>query len=186
MLTQDLTAQTETVTIVNLPVITKGTQGAQGVTTQDLKDAGRNHVSMYTITPVLTTATDTLQLLTYTKAGVSNLATATPPIVTAGKNFRVTRLSATYIATATSGYGLIKLRFNTSGVVVIGSPVAAILAVGAGTPATANSTGSMEAIMDEGWEFAAGTGVGISVQGLAGITGAAVGYVMVSMTGYEY
>ena len=166
--------------------ITKGTQGATGFTTQDLKDAGRNAVHYYMVIPVLTSATDTLQSLTGTKAGATVAATTTPAVVTTGKTYRVTRLSATYIATATSGYAIVRLRFNTAGVVAITSPIAATLCVGASTPATANSTGSEEAALDEGWEFAAATGVGISVQGFAAVTATAVGYVLVSLTGYEY
>ena len=167
-------------------VITKGTQSTTGFTTQDLKDAGRNQVHFYTIIPVLSTATDTLQILTGTKAGLAVIATATPAVVTTGKIFRVTRLAATYIATAVSGYGIVRLRFNTAGVVTINSPIAATLLVGAGAPTTANSTASEEAALDEGWEFAAATGVGISVQGFAAVTPTAVGYVLVSVTGYEY
>jgi hypothetical protein len=171
---------------VTQQAITKGTQGTTGVSTQDLKDAGRNQVHYYMVIPVLTSATDALQSLTGTKSGATVLATATPAVVTAGKTFRVTRMAATYIATATSGYGIVRLRFNTAGVVTITSPVAATIGVGSGAPVTANATSSEEATLDEGWEFAAGTGVGISVQGFAAATATAVGYIFVSLTGYEY
>lgn len=99
---------------------------------------------------------------------------------------RITRVAATYVATAASGYGIVRLRFNTAGVVAITSPIAATLLVGSGAPTTANSTASEEATLDEGWEFAAATGIGISVQGFAAATPTAVGYVLVSVTGYEY
>lgn len=182
-LTPDLTATSEPITP---PSITKGTQGTLGFTIQRLNDAGRNLVTYYMLIPVLATATDVLQSLTGTKSGATVTATATPAVVTTGKNFRVTRFSAIYIATATSGYGIVRLRFNTAGVVAITSPVAATLAVGGGTPATANSTGMVEAILAEGLEFAAATGVGISVQGFAAATATAVGFVMASIVGYEY
>jgi len=177
---------TNSIGIVTQQIITKNAQGTNGVTTQDLKDAGRNQVHYYTLIPVLTSATDTLQSLTGTKASTTVTATATPAVVTTAKTFRVTRLAATYIATAVSGYGIVRLRFQTAGVVTITSPIAATLLVGAGAPTTANSTASEEATLDEGWEFAAGTGVGISVQGFAAVTATAVGYVLVSVTGYEY
>ena len=167
-------------------VLTKGTQGISGVTTQDLKDAGRNQVHYYTLIPVTTSATDTLQTLTGTKSNATVVATATPAVVTTGKTFRVTRMAATYIATATSGYGIVRLRYQPAGVVTITSNIAATLLVGAGAPTTANSTASEEATLDEGWEFAGGTGVGISVQGFAAVTPTAVGFVLVSVTGYEY
>lgn len=169
-----------------LPTITKGTQAATGVTVQELKDAGRNPVHYYTLIPVLTSATDTLQSLTGTKSGATVAATTTPAVVTAGKTLRITRLSATYIATATSGYGIVRLRFNTAGVVAITSPVAMEMCVGAGTPATANSTGSEDAAVPDGLEFAAATGIGVSVQGFAAVTATAVGYVLVSVSGFEY
>lgn len=171
---------------VPLPTITKATQGATGVTTQDLKDAGRNPVTYYMLIPVLTSATDTLQSLTGTKSGATVTATTTPAVVTTGKTFRVSRFACAYIATATAGYGIVRLRFNTAGVVAITSPIALTLAVGAGTPATAGSANTEDAAIPDGIEFAAGTGVGISAQGFAAATATAVGYVFASITGYEY
>ena len=177
---------TQPVSIATAPATAKNIQGANALPTQDLKDAGRNQIHFYTVIPVLTSATDTLQVLTATKSGVTVAATATPAVVTAAKTLRVTRMAATYIATAVSGYGIIRLRFNTAGVVAITSPVAATLAVGSSAPVTANATDTEEASIDEGWEFAAGTGIGISTQGFSGVTGTAVGYLIVSCTGYEY
>lgn len=171
---------------VTQQVITKGNQGTNGITTQDLKDAGRNQVHYYTLIPVLSTSTDTLQLLTGTKGAATVTATATPAVVTTGKTFRVTRLAATYIATAVSGYGIVRLRYTIGGVVTIAGNIAATLVIGSSAPTTANSTASEEATLDEGWEFSAGTGVGVSVQGFAAVTPTAVGYVLVSLTGYEY
>lgn len=177
---------TNSIGTVQQAALTKGTQGATGVSTQDLKDAGRNPVHFYTLIPVLTSATDTLQSLTGTKSGATVTATTTPAVVTAGKTLRITRIQAGYIATATSGYGIARLRFNTGGVAAITSPIAATIAVGAGTPTTANSTNSEEAAFPDGIEFAAGTGIGVSVQGFAAATPTAVGYIFVSITGYEY
>ena len=171
---------------VPLPVLTKSAQGATGISTQDLKDAGRNPVHYYMLIPVLATATDALQSLTGTNGGVTVAATLTPAVVTAGKKLRITRLAASYIATATSGYAIVRLRYNVASLVSITGPVAATIAIGSGTPAVANATGSEEAILDEGWEFAAGGSVGISVQGFAAATATATGYVMASITGYEY
>jgi hypothetical protein len=182
-----LTAETtKVIGTVNSPTITKGTQSTTGITVQALNDAGRNIVTYYTVIPVLATATDTLQSLTGTKSGATVTATTTPAVVTTGKTLRITRFSATYVATATSGYGIARLRFNTGGVAAITSPVAATLAVAAGTPATANSGASEDASIAEGKEFAAGTGIGISVQGFAAATATAVGYMFVSVSGYEY
>ena len=185
-ITGALPAGAASIGTVQQAAITKGAQGATGVMTQDLKDAGRNQIHFYMLIPVLTSATDTLQSLTGTKSGATVAATATPAAVTAGKTLRITRIAASYIATAVSGYGIVRLRFNTAGVVAVNSPIAATLAVGAGTSGAANSVGIEEATLEEGWEFAAATGVGISVQGFAAATATAVGYVLVSVTGYEY
>ena len=181
-----MAAGTASIGTVQQTAITKGTQGTTGITTQDLKDAGRNAVTYYMVIPVLTSATDTLQSLTGTKAGATVTATTTPDVVTTGKTLRITRLAATYIATTVTGYGIVRLRFNSAGVVAITSPVAATMAVGAGTSNAANSTGMEQATLGDGWEFAAGTGIGISAQGFAAATATAVGYVMVSVTGFEY
>ena len=185
-ITNALPAGTNSIGTFQPPAITKGTQGTIGITTQALNDAGRNPIHYYTLIPVITTAIDTLQNLTGTKAGATVAATTTPAVVTAGKTFRVTRLAATYISTAVSGYGIVRLRHNTAGVVTITSPLAATLVIGNGAPVTANAADSEEATISEGWEFAAATGIGISVQGFAAVTATAVGYVMVSITGYEY
>ena len=183
---QGAAVQSDGSVLVQPQALTKGTQGANGFMTQDLKDSGRNMVHYYMVIPVLTSATDTLQSLTGTKAGATVAATTTPAVVTTGKTFRVTRFAAAYVSTATSGYGMVRLRFNTGGVVAITSPIAATLMAGSNTPGTANASGMVEASLDEGWEFPAGTGVGISVAGYAAVTLTAVGYVMCSITGYEY
>ena len=185
-ITNALPAGTNSIGTTLPPTITKGTQGAVGMTTQDLKDAGRNAVHYYTLIPVLSTATDTLQTLTGTKSIATILATTTPAVVATNKSFRVTRMAATYIATATSGYGIVRLRAQPAGVVTITSPIFATLAVGSGAPTTANACDTEEATLDEAIEFAAGFGVGISVQGFSGVTPTAVGYLLVSLTGYEY
>ena len=166
--------------------LTKGTQGATGFTTQDLKDAGRNLVCYYTLIPVLTTVTDTLQSLTGTKGGATVAATTTPAVVTTGKNFRVSSITATYIATAVSGYALVRVRAQPAGDASLTSPVVATFAVGSSAPGTANAVDCVMEDFPDGSEFAAGVGIGISVQGLAGVTATAVGYVMVSINGYEY
>lgn len=146
----------------------------------------RAPVTYYTVIPVLTSATDTLLSLTGTKGGVTVAAATAPAVVTAGKTFRLEHFWATYIATATSGYAVARLRYNTGGLVVIGSPVLHTLAVGAGTPATANSTGMEDADFPEGLEVPAGAGIGISAQGFAAATPTAVGYIFAAVIGFEY
>lgn len=166
--------------------LTKGTQGANGLSIQALKDAGRNVTNYFMNSQVVSTATETLQSLTGYKSGVAVAATTTPAVVTTGKIYRIQRIAVTYVAIATAGSIQVNLRANLAGTVVIGSPLVSSMLVGAGA-ATAGV--SQTAIYDipGGMEFAAGTGIGITVQGIGATgTAAAVGYAKVSIEGYEY
>ncbi len=147
----------------------------------------RSHCTFYTAAPAAGVATETLLSLTATRNGATVAATTTPAVVTAGKTLRVTGFTATYIATGTTGYAVVRMRANTAGVVTATSPVYRTLAAGAGTPTAANSSGpASSSIPIDGVEFPAGTGIGVTVQCLTGVTGAAAGFVVVEVTGYEY
>jgi hypothetical protein len=150
------------------------------------RDPARGHVTYYTLIPVAGSSSDTLLSLTGTKNGATVTATTTPAVVTAGKNFFCQRFTATFVATSTSVYAVVRLRFNTNGTVVIGSPVAASIYVGAGTPGTANSTGIGEAPLPDGLFFPAGTGVGISAQTFTGTTATSGGLVAAAIGGFEF
>jgi len=164
----------------------KGTQGAYAVATQDLKDAGRNLTCYYMATQVVSSATDTLVSLTGYKSGAAVAATTTPAVVSAGKTYRINMIIVTYIAVTTAGTIHFALRANTSGVVAIGSPEVFEYAIGA-SAATAGISQTVCIPVPDGLEFAAGTGIGISMQGFGATgTAAAVGYGMIALKGYEY
>jgi len=164
----------------------KGTQGVYGVATQNLKDAGRNVTNYFMITQVVSTATDTLVSLTGYKSGAAVGATTTPAVVTAGKTYRINMIVMTYIAVTTAGTIHFTLRANTGGVVAIGSPEVSEYAIGAGA-ATAGVAETVCIPIPDGLEFAAGTGIGVSMQGFGATgTAAAVGYGMIALKGYEY
>jgi hypothetical protein len=165
----------------------KGAQSAFALQTQDFKDTGRNMTNYFMSVPILTTAADVLMSLTGYKGGAAVTATTTPAVVTAGKIYRVNYITITYIATATAGEVRVSLRANLSGVVAVGSPIVQSYVVGTGTPATAGSSQTESIPIPEGMEFAAGTGIGITIVGL-GVTGAVAiaGYAQVSIKGYEY
>jgi hypothetical protein len=171
---------------VTQQVLTKGTQGANGVSTQDLKDSGRNVSTLFMVVPVVTTATDALQSLTGYKSGAAVAATTTPAVVTAGKTYRITAITMTYVGIATAGSARFTLRANSAGVVAIGSAPVATWVVG--TPgATAGFTSQNHVAFPDGFEFAAGTGIGISVEGLSTTqAAAAVGYAQINIYGFEY
>lgn len=171
---------------VTPPTLTKGTQGATGFSTQELHDAGRNQTNYFMSIPVVTTTTDALMSLTGYKAGAAVTATTTPAVVTTGKTYRVTKIVMTYVAIATAGTAKFTLRANTGGVVAIGSPAVVVWVIG-GPSATAGVSQTVDIAVPEGMEFAAGTGVGVSMVGLGATqTAAAVGFGQISIEGYEY
>lgn len=106
--------------IVTPPTLTKGTQGATGFSTQDLKDAGRTAVIYYaTAAAAGTTGTETA--ITLTKAsGTSATSTAVSFAPTSGKRFRIQQLlvSAVGHATGTTQATTFALRINTAGAVI--------------------------------------------------------------------
>lgn len=171
---------------VTQQTITKGTQGATGVTTQDLKDAGRNQTNYFMAAQVVSTATDTLMSLTGYKSGAAVGATTTPAVVTAGKTYRIQSVTIAYIAITTAGTVHFTLRANTGGVVAIGSPAVQEWVVG-GPAATAGIAQTVCIPIPDGMEFAAGTGIGVSMQGFGATgTAAAVGYGTIALNGFEY
>jgi hypothetical protein len=181
---------TDAGSVVAGPTLTKGTQGATGFSTQDLKDAGRNMTNFYMVIQIVSTATDALMALTGYKSGALVAATTTPAVVTAGKTYRITHAVLDYISIATTvGSVRFSLRANLSGVVAIGSPVVCTWEVGDatnGAPVAGQRT-TIPLDFPDGLEFAAGTGIGISMVGLNTVGAAAiVGYGSIRFTGYEY
>ena len=171
---------------VTQQAITKGAQGANGVTTQDLKDAGRNQTNYFMATQVVSTATETLQNLTGYKSNAGVAATTTPAVVTASKTYRVNKIVITYVGVITAGAIQVNLRANAAGVVALASPIVDSWLVGAGA-ATAGVAQTIVINIPDGMEFAAGTGIGITVQGVnATGVAAAAGYAKVSVSGFEY
>lgn len=87
---------------VTQQAITKGTQGAVGVTTQDLKDAGRQAVTLVWERVAGTAAVESA--LTNFTSGVragAALGAATSYTVTAGKTLRIQSISIALTATST-------------------------------------------------------------------------------------
>lgn len=184
--TNSLPAGTNSIGTVLQPTLTKGVQGATGVTTQDLKDAGRNQTNLFMNIPVLATATDTLQSLTGYKAATAVAATTTPAVVSTGKTYCITSISITYVAIATAGTAKFTLRANTVGVVALASPAVCNWVIG-GPAAVAGVSQTYDFSIPGGLEFPAGAGVGISMQGLSATqVAAAVGYGQITIQGYEY
>lgn len=108
---------------VTQQALTKGTQGATGVSTQDLKDAGRTALSFYANNVAAgTSTTETIITLTQSKgtAATSGVTTYTP---TSGKKFRITGITVASRgnSVATAASTVFNLRLNTGGVCVVTS-----------------------------------------------------------------
>jgi hypothetical protein len=147
---------------------------------------GRNVTNYFNALPTVTTNTAALVSLTGYKSGAAVAATTTPAVVTAGKTYRITTLTATYLSLAAATAGIVQLRANLSGTVVVGSPL--VWQTMVGTPAAvAGVSTNISVTFPEGLEFAAGTGIGVTILGVnATGVAAAGGYVLVSISGFEY
>ena len=172
--------------LVQQAALTKGLQGANGVSTQDLKDAGRNQTNYFMAAQVLSTALEALQSLTGYKAGATVSATTTPAVVTTGKTYRINRIAITYIAVLTAGTITVNLRANIAGLATLSSPIVDSWIIGAAA-AVAGVAETIIIELPDGMEFAAGTGLAIGVIGdsATGVA-AASGYAKVSFGGFEY
>lgn len=184
-----VTSVTNPVTVTP-PTITKGTQAATGFSVQDLKDAGRNQTNFFMALQIVSTNTDTLMSLTGYKSGAAVGATTTPAVVTSGKTYRINSVTIQYTTIVTTpGSVRFSLRANTGGVAAIGSPLVCTWEVGepTGIAPVAGKVNTVHLTFPDGIEFAAGTGIGISMIGLNTVgTAAAVGYGRITIHGYEY
>lgn len=172
------------------PTLTKGMQGSTGFSTQDLKDAGRNVTNYFMAIQIVSTNTDALLSLTGYKSGAAVGATTTPAVVTSGKIYRINSITLSYVTIITTpGAIRFTLRANTGGTVLISSAAVANWTVGepTGIAPVAGKFNTVTIPFPDGLEFAAGTGIGISQVGLNTVgTAAAVGYGIVTISGYEY
>lgn len=176
---------------VTPPTLTKGTQGAQGVSTQDLHNAGRNArifiLDTYTAAPVAEALESVVQW--YGNAAV--VGTTQPAVVPAGKTLRLTNWVMMYSSLATVGHAVVRVRINTGGLVVLASPLAFEFYAGSQSGATTTAmTGGISLSFGEfpeGFEIPAAAGIGFTLAGY-GPTGTLTleGGVRFVVSGYEY
>lgn len=161
------------------PTLTKSTQGANGWSVQDLKDAGRV-IKTYVGTTVTGATSETLVTLTPYADLVAG-GTATTFAVTSGKRLRLQSMVCTWRnGTAAAGGVQVRLRTNNSGAAIVSSPVQ--LALIASTTATTAGQGSTSSVnFPDGFELS-GT-MQFAVTQIA--VGAVAGF-DVSVIGYEY
>ena len=170
---------------VTQAAITKGTQGANGVTTQDLKDAGRVS-KMFTVSALAATATTETGPITYTiSSGLGATTTGTTYTVTTGKTLRIQQIivCARNSTGTTASPCTFRIRAATSGTITTSSPLQLIMV--AGTPASAQETFGIADVPD-GWELPSGSTMGFTIQQSNWVTGSVVATFDITIIGYEY
>lgn len=183
-----VTVSNDSNVLITPPTLTKGTQGATGISTQDLKDAGRNVTNIFMAAPIITTVAEVMQSFVAYKSGAVVGATATPAVVTAGKTYRINSIEITYWAATVIGGALVRMRVLAGGVALIGSPLYKTFQVGVPAIFTAGSAMTYVYPYPEGIEIPAGAGIAFGVQGVGadGTTGTITGKIMIVVNGYEY
>lgn len=176
---------------ISAPTLTKNAQGAAGLSVQRLHDAGRNSrafmLDVYTAAPLAEALQSVVQW--FNNAAVAG--TTTPAVVTAGKTLRLTNWSLSTKSLATVGSAVLRIRANTGGVAVIGSPLVWSAEVGSKAGATTVAmTGGLDwqtGVFPEGFEFPAGTGLGFTLAGYGPAGAAALqGVTRFQVYGFEY
>lgn len=159
------------------PTLTKSTQGATGVSTQDLKDAGRTSVSI-TCTGVVGVVSETILTVIATSDLVA-AGGATTYTVPVGKRFRATGLIAVWRnPTAVAGGVTIRVRAAPSGTASASSPLVAT-AHASSALATIGAGASSFVPFEEGFEFPAGASICLTQAAIttaAGVEAQLVGY----------
>lgn len=167
--------------------ITKGTQAATGVTTQDLHDAGRTAISFYA-NNFASGATTVEKIITWDQSkgtGAITAATASYTI-TNGKTLRITELSVGTRGhlTATAQTTTFALRLNTAGACVVTStPI--LFAAQSATPATALAWDRVILPIPDGYEIAGNGTIALCMTGNATFATNAPTWA-VNLVGYEY
>jgi hypothetical protein len=133
--------------------LTKGTQGANGVSVQNLKDAGRVTICL---TAEFTAAANTEALATITESRDGGAtATFTTKVITSGKRLRI---EAIFLEVETLGSGTapqrmyLRLRVNTAGAVTTASPIQGVWSI-VNNAAIVKSGSSVGYGISDGLEF---------------------------------
>lgn len=170
-----------TVDIATAPATAKGTQGANGVPTQHLKDAGRTRWSCATvIAGVAGVAAEALLSMVVQRNSAPGAA-ATTQAVTAGKRLRLTSITVGIVSTAAAVVSVrVTLRCNPGGVLAAASPLELTIAIPSGA-ALAQAGGAITIPLPDGIEYA-----GTEQIGLTHLGSVATYTLWASLNGYEY
>lgn len=164
------------------PALTKGTQGATGYSTQDLKDAGRVSFAAATVIAGVTAVTAEALLSMVPVRGGTASAAATSQAVTSGKRLRLQSITVGFISTAAAVLSMrFALRMNPTGAVTATSPILRIIPLSQQAAALAQAGNEMTVDFPDGIEFS-----GTEQFGLTQIGSAATGTCWASFNGFEY
>jgi hypothetical protein len=171
------------VDIASVPTLTKGTQGATGLTTQDLKDAGRQQVLLFW--DYVNAISGTTALLNFTTGtrNAANLSAANNLQVSAGKTLRIQAVIVTVAATSATRFSL-RAQIRQAATVANTSPViweAKLTIEAIGTLAADTPGHPKEFPIPDGLEVAAGQQITFTIAATA-----AQGKAAISIIGYEY
>lgn len=164
---------------VPLPVITKGTQGTNGVTTQALKDSGRARIAI-TFMGAAAAVADTLLSLVKVVNGTP-AAGATSIGATTGKTLSISSITFSLkSAAAAAAFATLTLRTTPSGATTITSGIEARIDAG-NTAAAIGAADKVELIFPDGMEFSGAQTLGLS------LAAQAIGNIAsISINGFEY
>ena len=173
------------VNLTTLPTLTKSTQGATGISTQDLKDAGRSNIAItcYRATGIITTEA-LFAAATFSKSVDGAAATTGQQFsVTAGKRFRVQTLTVSAFKNAASAStGKLALRYLAAGGTIDNtSPILTVLDIGSNNATTGNYMGPYNVPVPDGLELIAS-----SAFGFTNLCDAVTLLWTITLTGYEY
>jgi hypothetical protein len=172
---------------VTQATLTKAVQGATGVTTQDLKDAGRSARTITLDSFAVAATAETLNTMSYSTDNAT-LTTGTSYTVTAGKRFRLQAIMAalhTIAGNTTAVSVIVRLRVNNAGAGIVTSPVQMVIPI-AGVAAANQSVGPDIIPIPDGWEFVAGAGLAITTACPGFVATTAAPKVDIALIGYEY
>lgn len=166
--------------------LTKGTQGATGVTTQDLKDAGRSARTLTLDSFAIAATTETIMTMSYSSDN-GTLTTGTSYQVTAAKRLRMQQITVglhTVTGNTTAASIIVRIRALAGGAALVSSPVQAIFSLPG--VASINMGSTITIPFPDGWEFAAGTGIAITATCAGFLTTTAAPKLDIAITGFEY
>lgn len=168
-----------------LPVLTKGVQGATGISTQDLKDTGRVNVAITCYqSPGIITTEALFAAATFAMSRDGAAATTGQQFaVTAGKRLRLQALVVGVKNTAAAaGASKLALRYNAAGGVITNtSPLLAVLDLGSNSTVAAAYIGPTEIALPDGVELLGG-----STFGFTNLASAITMLHTITANGFEY